>query len=224
MRIALAQLNPTVADIDGNTTLVVQAIERARAAGADLVVTPEQVVLGYPARDVIFREGLVAQCEAAVVRIAAAAQGITAIVGHPERAPAEAHRPFYNAASVVSDGRVVATYRKRLFPGYDVFDEDRYFAPGGGPLVVEIAGRRVGVLICEDFWGAGDVPGARGYAINPVHDTVEAGADVLVSLNASPFIVGKGARAGKNQSDEQCLLLASGGVSSRGLGRTVDDR
>ncbi len=194
MRIALAQLNPTVADIDGNTSLVLDAIDRARTAGADLLVTPEQMVLGYPARDIIFREGLVARCESAVKAIAEAAQGVTVIVGHPARAPAESHRPFYNAATVVRDGQILATYRKRLFPGYDVFDEDRYFAPGGGPLVIEIAGTQVGVIICEDFWGAADVPGARGYAISPLNETVEAGAEVIVSLNASPFIAGKGAR------------------------------
>jgi len=199
MRVALAQINPTVGDVAGNTALVLDAIERAKADDADLLVCPEMSLLGYPPRDLLQREGVVERCEAAVAEVAAAARGITVIVGHPRRAT-DGVRRRRNSASVCADGVVTAVHDKRLLPGYDIFDEDRYFDAGEGSCLVDLArgtgepgapGLRAGVLICEDLWRAGDVVADPRYAADPAADLVAGGATVLVALNASPFILGK---------------------------------
>lgn len=190
MRIALAQLNPIIGDLEGNLRKVLDAIETARSQRADLLVTSELVLIGYPPRDLLLREGVVSACERAVEHIAAAAGELTVLVGHPRRAVGKSHT-MYNSASVCRGGRVLATYDKRLLPGYDVFDEDRYFETGDNPLAFDVAGHRVGVLICEDWWRAEDVDVQRRYDINPVHETMRLNCDLLVSLNASPFVLGK---------------------------------
>ena len=190
MRIALAQLNPTVGDVAGNARLVCEAIDEARRHEADLLLTPEMMLMGYPPRDLIFRAGAVEDAEAAVQVIARHAGEMTVIVGHPRRCRDNV-RTVRNSASVCRAGEVLAVYDKRLLPGYDIFDEDRYFDPGGGPCVVEVAGRRVGVLICEDLWRAGDVVTERDYPIDPAGELTAMGCDLLVALNASPFIQGK---------------------------------
>ncbi|MHC4948419.1 MAG: NAD+ synthase [Planctomycetota bacterium] len=193
MRLTLAQLDPTVGDVAGNTALVLEAIERARADGADVLVTSELALLGYPPRDLLLRDGVVETCEAAVQRIAEAAGDLVVVVGHPRRAAA-GERPCHNSVSVCRASRIEAVYDKQLLPGYDVFDEDRYFEPGAATCVVEIAGRRVGVVVCEDLWEARDAGLDRDYGAAPVAEVVRAGCDVVLSLNASPFVIGKGAR------------------------------
>ncbi|UCD76855.1 MAG: NAD+ synthase [Phycisphaerales bacterium] len=194
MRIALAQLNPIVGDVAGNCRLVCEAIEQARRGAADLLVTPEMVLLGYPPRDLLFRQGVVEAAEAAVATVAEYAAGaapqMTVIVGHPRRCRDNV-RTIRNSASVLRGGRVEAVYDKRLLPGYDIFDEDRYFDPGSGLCVIEIASRKVGVLICEDLWRAGDVVTERQYPANPASELAAAGCDLLAALNATPFIQGK---------------------------------
>ncbi len=190
MNLAIAQLNPTVGDIRSNTALVIHAIDKARAEGADLLVTPEMVIIGYPPRDLLFRNGVVEACENAVNQIADHAGDMHVIVGHP-RICCDGEKPFYNSASVCTNGKVIAVYDKRLFPGYDVFDEDRYFQSGKNSCVVDIAGKRIGLLICEDFWRAQDALAERSYEIEPVKETVDAGCDMLISLNATPFVIGK---------------------------------
>jgi NAD+ synthase (glutamine-hydrolysing) len=190
MRIALAQLNPTVGDVAGNARLVCEAIDEARRKQADLLITPEMVLMGYPPRDLIFRAGAVEAAEAAVEIIARHAGDMTVIVGHPRRCRDNV-RTVRNSASVCRAGEVRAVYDKRLLPGYDIFDEDRYFDPGGELCMIEVAGRKVGVLICEDFWRAGDVVTERDYPIDPAGELAAAGCEVLAVLNASPFIAGK---------------------------------
>ncbi|MHC4989622.1 MAG: NAD+ synthase [Planctomycetota bacterium] len=194
MRVALAQLNPIVGDVAGNTRLVLEAIEQAVEERAQLLVTSELVVVGYPPRDLLLRNGVVEACGEAVERIAHAAGALdpelTVVVGAPHP---DAHGlcPLRNSALVCRGGRVIARHDKKLLPGYDIFDEDRYFAPGNDVCTVDVAGRRVGVLICEDLWQANDVSAPRIYPVEPVHELVEAGCDVLVALNASPFVFGK---------------------------------
>ncbi len=190
MRIALAQLDPTVGDVGGNTRLVLASIDRARQAGADLLVCSELVLIGYPPRDLLLREGVVEACEQAVREIARHTREMVVIVGHPRRAGGGV-RPLRNSASVCRDGEIIAVHDKQLLPGYDVFDEDRYFDCGNQPVTVEVAGSRVGVLICEDLWRAGDVRAERHYAQEPAADLVGLGCDVLVSLGASPYVAGK---------------------------------
>ncbi len=190
MRIALAQLNPTVNDIAGNTRLVCDAIDRARSEGADLLICPEMVLMGYPPRDLLFRQGAVEAAEKAVEVVAEHAGEMTVVVGHPRRCR-DTVRTIRNSVSVCRAGEVLAVYDKRLLPGYDIFDEDRYFDPGDDRCIVEVAGRRVGILICEDLWRAGDVVTNRQYPVDPAGELIEAGCDVLVSPNASPFILGR---------------------------------
>lgn len=190
MRIALAQLNPIVGDIEGNLRKVLDAIETAKSQQAELLVTSELMLIGYPPRDLILREGVVPACERAVEHIAAAADGMAVAVGHVRQVKNKS-RSCANSVSICQHGRIIATYDKRLLPGYDVFDEDRYFEPGEKPLVLDISGTRVGILICEDMWRAEDVELERRYSINPLEETMALQPDILVSMNASPFVIGK---------------------------------
>ena len=190
MRIALAQLNPVVGDVAGNLARILEAVGNSRRNGAQMLVTSELAVIGYPPRDLLLREGIVEACEAAVQRIADAAGEMYVLVGHPRR-QAGSTRPLRNSVSICRDGRVLAVYDKQLLPGYDVFDEDRYFEPGSDSLVIEIAGVRCGIVICEDLWRATDVTAERRYPIEPVAELMAQGCSLLISLNASPFVVGK---------------------------------
>ena len=182
IRIAMAQFDFPVGAVAGNTDRIIDLIEQARDDhGADLVVFPELAVSGYPPEDLLLRPGFLRDCEQAMERIAVACRGITAVVGWPQ----PAGPVVYNAASVLRDGRVDITYRKRELPNYAVFDERRYFAvdPDGGSCVFEVNGVPVGVLICEDLWFA-----------EPIADTVTNGAQLVVVPNASPYERGKHAQ------------------------------
>jgi len=176
LKLAIAQLDFLVGDVAGNTQRIIAAIGEARAAGAELVVFPELAVCGYPPEDLLFHAGLRRQVAAALDEVRAATDGIAALVGYPEYAG----DGLYNAAALFAGGMLRANYRKRELPNYSVFDEQRYFRPGAGPLVAEIAGLRVGIAICEDVW----VPA-------PCLALREAGAEVIVVPNGSPFNVGK---------------------------------
>ena len=176
MRLALAQINTVVGDLAGNRARILAAVAEARAAEAHLVVTPELAVTAYPPEDLLLRPAFVAAAEASTREIAAACEGIVALVGTPWRFGGD----LANACAVCSDGEVRALYRKRLLPNYGVFDEERYFAPGGAGLVVPLAGHRVGLTVCEDVWQPG-----------PAAELAGAGAELLVNLSASPFHVGK---------------------------------
>ena len=182
LRIALAQFDFPVGDLEGNADLIIGLIEEARDEWeADLVLFPELALSGYPPEDLLLRPGFLGDCHRAMERIAPAATGITAVVGWPE-----SHGPVvYNAASILRDGRLERTYRKRELPNYAVFDERRYFVvdPDGGDCVFELDGVRLGLLICEDMWFA-----------EPLHSTIEAGAQLVLSINASPFERDKHAR------------------------------
>lgn len=198
MRLALAQINPTVGDLTGNAQRIAHWIGRARAARADLVVLPELCLSGYPPKDLLLMEGFVAACSQQARKLGeSATAGITAVFGCP--LPVRREDPpagTANALLVYRDNRFVAHYDKRLLPTYDVFDEDRYFTPGGRAAVVEVAGLRVGLSICEDLWKGEDAGFAERYrsAADPVAELAAAGVDVIISPSASPFVLGKGAR------------------------------
>jgi NAD+ synthase (glutamine-hydrolysing) len=177
MRVALAQINPTVGDIAGNEAKVREQLARSRDAGAQLALFPELVVTGYPPEDLLLKEHFLADARAAVDRIAADAQGIVAVVGFPERAD-----DAYNAAAVLADGGVQAVYRKVNLPNYGVFDELRYFQHGPGGAIIDVDGVKVGLTICEDIW----VPGP------PMTDEALAGARLVLNISASPYQAGKG--------------------------------
>ncbi|MFO0828627.1 MAG: NAD+ synthase [Phycisphaerales bacterium] len=206
MRCTLAQLNPTIGDIDGNAAQIEAAIASATSAGSDLVVTSELAMLGYPPRDLLLRDGVAKRCLAEVERIARRCTSLAALVGFPQPWP-NGPRPYRNAVAFCRHGAVEAVYAKRLLPTYDVFDEDRYFTPGDRPLVVDVGGERVGVLVCEDLWKADDAGAPRGYLSDPVGETLAAGATTLAILSASPFVVGKDAK-----HRQRLLELARRGV------------
>ncbi len=191
MKLALAQINPTIGDLPGNAARIARALDRARAGGADLAVLPELSVCGYPPRDLLMVEGFVEACVRAAAEIGERhTPGLTAVIGVPLPG---AHGSVANGLLVYRDGRRVAEYRKRLLPTYDVFDEDRYFVPGAGAVVVEAAGRRVGLAICEDLWRGEDAGFARRYAQapDPVAELGREGIDLLAVSSASPFVLGK---------------------------------
>jgi NAD+ synthase (glutamine-hydrolysing) len=177
MRIALAQLNPTVGDIAGNEEKVREGLRAARAAGAQIALFPELAITGYPPEDLLLKEHFLADARAAVERLAAEAEGIVAVVGFPERA-----QDVYNAAAVLADGRIAGVYRKVNLPNYGVFDEVRYFQAGERGAVIEVDGVLVGLTICEDIW----VPGP------PLTDEALAGARLILNISASPYHAGKG--------------------------------
>ncbi len=176
MRIALAQLNVVVGDLDGNVERIAAAIDDARAAAADLIVLPELAVTGYPPEDLLLRPGFVLGAREAVDDVARRCVGITAIVGAPAF-----ERDLANAAFVCAEGAVQGIYRKHFLPNYGVFDEHRYFAPGRDLVLLDLGGTLVGLTICEDVWQPGP----------PATDLALEGATLLVNLSASPFHVGK---------------------------------
>jgi NAD+ synthase (glutamine-hydrolysing) len=172
MRVGIAQLNCVVGDLRGNAARILGAVAEARRGGADLVVSPELSLCGYPPEDLLLRPAFLTACAEELDRLAAQIAGPVVLVGFPEFVDGKRH----NAVAVLRDGRVEAVYRKRELPNYTVFDEQRYFEPGSDPCIVDIAGVRVGVVICEDIW----FPGAARQAC-------AAGAQLIVVPNGSPY-------------------------------------
>jgi NAD+ synthase (glutamine-hydrolysing) len=183
MRLALAQINPTVGDVDGNAAKAAEWIARAREEGAELVVLPELCIPGYPAEDLYLKRHFLRANERAVEEVAASVEGITALVGFAE--PAGGHedsRHAHNSTAVLASGAVQAVYRKNRLPNYSVFDEQRYFIPAAEPLSIEVAGLGVGLTICEDVWSPG----------GPAQAEAEAGARLIANPSGSPYHRGKG--------------------------------
>ena len=176
MKLAIAQINCTVGDLGGNTRKILDYANRAKKAGAQLVIAPEMALSGYPPEDLLLRAGFRFACEDALAELARETSGVTLLVGHPHLED----NKLYNAASVIRDGEIVATYLKNLLPNDSVFDERRYFEPGSDPCVFELDGIKFGINICQDVWQEGTATRARA-----------AGADVLLVLNASPYHMGK---------------------------------
>ena len=173
---AVAQLDLVVGDLTANADRILESLDQARGRGAHLLLTPELALSGYPPEDLLLRPDFHRSCEREIARIASSVSDVALVLGHPHMQGGRC----YNAASLIRNGRVEATYRKRLLPNYSVFDEARYFACGDEPCVFDLHGLRVGLAICEDLWEPG-----------PVHATREAGAELLLGLNASPFHLDK---------------------------------
>ena len=185
-RLALAQINPTVGDIPGNTAKILDYLERAREAGADLVAFPELATTGYPPEDLLFKKSFLIDNVAAMGKIAAASHGIAVVLGYVnivslERPSEEVGPQVTNAAALCYGGKLVDTYHKIFLPNYGVFDEQRYFQKGSECPVYRIGGVDVGVNICEDIW----------YPVGPTTVQCQAGAELIVNINASPFHAGK---------------------------------
>jgi NAD+ synthase (glutamine-hydrolysing) len=183
LRLALAQIDPTVGDIDGNCAKIAEWLRRAGEAGADLAIFPELCVPGYPAEDLYLKRHFVAANLRAVEELAAGVGEMVALVGFAEPvAGGGDHRHAHNSLAVLERGRLAAVYRKTRLPNYSVFDEQRYFIPGGEPMLHEVAGRPVGLTICEDVWVEGP----------PASVEAEMGAALIANPSGSPYHRGKG--------------------------------
>jgi NAD+ synthase (glutamine-hydrolysing) len=176
MRLALAQINSVVGDLDGNRARILERLEEAKRKAADVILFPELIVTGYPPEDLLLRPGFIRAAERSLEEIARACRGITALVGTPHF-----DRDLYNACAVCAGGEVKAIYRKRFLPNYGVFDEDRYFAPGRDLILLELGKTLIGPTVCEDMWQPGP----------PATELALAGAELVVNISASPYHVGK---------------------------------
>ncbi len=178
-RIQVAQLNLLVGDVGGNADRVIAAAGRARADGVDLLIFPELTLTGYPPEDLLLRPELMERVEKALERLRATCRGITLVLGYPLSAVGG----LFNVAGVLRDGEVIGEYAKQQLPNYGVFDEKRYFQAGAAPVVLDHLGLKIGLSVCEDIWQEG-----------PTRQAVDAGARILVNINASPFHAGKRAQ------------------------------
>ncbi|MEM8782270.1 MAG: NAD+ synthase [Planctomycetota bacterium] len=196
MRIALAQINPTVGDIAGNAEKIRRRLAQARDAGADLAVFPELTILGYPPKDLLLKPDVIDRARAAVEHLAEDTAGLTALIGLPVWSEHGRGRTLHNAAAVCVDGKIASFHHKALLPTYDVFDELRYFEPGPTTRLTDLTARdgqtiKLGLSICEDLWGAAEHFDRRLYHVDPIAALADAGAELFVNLSASPFIAGK---------------------------------
>ena len=190
MKIGLAQINTTVGDFAGNKRLILDAYRELCDRGAELVITPELAVTGYPPRDLVFRSGFVASSEGVVREMASEVGTVPLLVGFVESSSKPRGNPFRNAAAVLHAGTVVAVRHKMLLPTYDVFDEDRYFEPADEILPVVVDGRRLGITICEDIWTDEYLPRPL-YEAQPARLLAEQKVGIILNLSASPFHLGK---------------------------------
>jgi NAD+ synthase (glutamine-hydrolysing) len=187
MKIALAQINTTVGDFDGNVERIVKFASRAKERGADLVVFPELALCGYPPRDLVEKPGFVQRAEEELERLAHLLPEIPTVVGYVRRSRAREGKPVSDAAALLRGGKVALDYAKILLPFYDVFDESRYFEPGDSPALFDLSGMRVAMTICEDIWNDKNFWKKRLYSRDPAAETVAAGAQVVLNIASSPF-------------------------------------
>ena len=176
LRVSLAQINPTVGDLDGNAGKIIEYIKMARGEGADIVAFPEMAVTGYPPEDLLLKPRFIKDSQETVKTIQKETRGITAIVGF-----VDGEKEIFNSAAVLHDGELLAVYRKMYLPNYGVFDEERYFRRGEEPLIIVLDGINIGINICEDIW----------YPEGPTSTQAMAGAELIININASPFHYGK---------------------------------
>src|SRR6266542_2236255 len=188
MKIGFSQINPTVGDLKGNCELIIGAYERLAAAGAELVLTPELAITGYPPQDLVFKSRFVPENLAVLEKLHGRVGNVPLVVGFVDRNDGRG-KPFRNAAALLERGKPIRKTRKSLLPTYDVFDEDRYFEPARRVEPFDVQGKRIGVTICEDIWTDDYLPRPL-YDVEPVRNLVEQGAEIIVNLSASPFRLG----------------------------------
>ncbi|MSO20198.1 MAG: NAD+ synthase [Acidobacteria bacterium] len=191
MKIALAQMNPTVGDFSGNREKLVRYAREAQAAGADLAVFPELSLCGYPPRDLVEKPSFVERNQLELAALAAEVPGIAIIVGFVSRVPGESGRRVANSAALLSGGLVRFVQSKMLLPTYDVFDEGRYFEPSKKQKIIELGSERLALTICEDIWNDKNFTTNRLYPQDPVEQLFQQGATALVNISGSPFAMGK---------------------------------
>ena len=189
MKIGFAQINPTVGDLSGNFDKILQSYERLSAKGAELVLTPELALTGYPPQDLVFKSRFVPQTLEMLTELHSRVGAAALLVGYVDRNTGKG-KPFHNAAALLEPGKPIRKTFKTLLPTYDVFDEDRYFEPACETEPFDVAGIKIGVTICEDIWTEHYLPHPL-YDVEPVRNLVEQGADLIVNLSASPFSLHK---------------------------------
>src|SRR6266567_4431006 len=189
MKIGFAQINPTVGDLRGNCDLIIGAYERLAAAGAELILTPELAITGYPPQDLVFKSRFVSENLAILEKLHSRVGEAALLVGFVDRNEGRG-KPFHNAAALLERGKPLRKAHKSLLPTYDVFDEDRYFEPASRVEPVDVQGKKIGVTICEDIWTEHYLPRPL-YDVEPVGSLVEQGAEIIVNLSSSPFSLHK---------------------------------
>src|ERR1044071_4359736 len=188
MKIGFAQINPTVGDLRGNCELILGAYERLAARGAELVLTPELALTGYPPQDLVFKSRFVPQTLEMLDDLHRRIGSAALLVGFVDHNEGRG-KPFHNAAALLERGKPVRKTYKCLLPTYDVFDEDRYFEPASRIEPFEFKGKKIGVTICEDIWTDDYLPRPL-YDVEPVRSLVEQGAEIILNLSSSPFRLG----------------------------------
>jgi NAD+ synthase (glutamine-hydrolysing) len=200
MRVTIGQINTTNGDYEGNVARVLRAIEQARADGSDLVVLPEVAVQGYMSFDWFMDRDVIAHATEPLDQIVAASKGVTVIVGTVRPNDSGQGRRLYNSAAIISDGKLLGFADKTLLPEYDVFDDPRYFEPSKERRLFDIKGVRVGVAVCEDMWNDKTYWRERLYANDPTDELIALGAQLIISINASPF--------NKSKMGQRCQMVS----------------
>lgn len=191
MKVTIAQINSTNGDLSGNTSKIIAAIDKARSDGSDLVVFPEVVTHGYTSQDWFQDSDIIDGSLESLASVIAATSGITAIVGTIRPTQSNDGRQLFNSAAVIHDGELLGFADKTLLPEYDVFDDPRYFEPSDVRRIFEVDGVKLGVVVCEDFWNDKTFWKERLYESDPTDEVIAMGADIIVSVNASPYNKGK---------------------------------
>ncbi len=247
MNIGLAQINTTVGDLEGNAYRILQAYQDLVQQGAELVITPELSLTGYPPQDLLLVNGFVQKNREQLDRLQQEVSAVPLLVGFVDDHPKAFGKRFFNAAAVLQKNHPIVIAHKRLLPTYDVFDEARYFEPGEKSVLFELHGKKIGFTICEDLWTPEYLPQAW-YPVDPLQDLVAAGAELIVNLSASPFQVGKptqrekmlcaqakrfhvpivycNAVGGNDQLifDGSSMVIAAGGKNIQRLASSCEDR
>jgi NAD+ synthase (glutamine-hydrolysing) len=190
MKIAIAQINPIIGDFRHNFDKIKHFTDQAIMLQCDLVVFSELVITGYPPRDLLERKNFIDANLTCLERLLTAIRGIGVICGFVDKNPAEKGKPLYNAAVLFEEGNIIHKVHKKLLPTYDIFDERRYFEPGRESLPCSYKGHRIGLTICEDAWNDEDIFQKKIYSHDPVAQTVQAGADLVINISASPYYLG----------------------------------
>lgn len=191
MKIAVAQINPTIGDLEGNCAKIIDAIKKSRSAGADIVLFPELVLTGYPPEDFLLLPHFINATQRKLDEIIAATDGICAIVGVPRKNPKKTEKFIFDSAAVISNKKLLGYQDKVLLPTYDVFDERRYFEPGDAIKVWDIAGKRVAITVCEDIWQHSGMVESTIYQRDPIIDLLPQKPDIVLNLSASPYSLTK---------------------------------